>query len=119
MAATSHKNETRPGQDASPSPLLFLSPSFSLTLLPSLRSPRPSIRSTGIRALSSKLDLEVVGVDLSEQLSLPVPSRDRDLLDGDLVEPGLDERPDGGEEVRGVDLGSEMGGRREREGGER
>jgi len=37
-------------------------------------------------------------------LSLPVSSWDGDLLDGDLVEPGFDEGPDGGEEVGGVDL---------------
>lgn len=41
--------------------------------------------------------------NLFGQFRLETLAEDRDLGDGDLVEPGLDERPDGGKEVGRVD----------------
>lgn len=46
---------------------------------------------------------QVLGGDVLGELLLVVFAEDVDLLLGSLVEPGLDERPDGGEEVRSVD----------------
>jgi hypothetical protein len=82
---------------------------------PSLRIPRSRIARAGVGALPSKGDLEVLGRDLGEELLLPVSARDGNLLDGDFIEPGLDEGPDGREEVGGVDLRHMSGSGREEE----
>lgn len=66
---------------------------------------------TGIRVLAATLALadttklrgQVLGVDLLQQLALVATAKDVNLLDGDGVEPALDDTPDGGESPGGVD----------------
>lgn len=58
---------------------------------------------TGATAGTTKVLGEVLGGNVLEELSLVVLAENVNLALGSLVEPGLDERPDSGEEVRGVD----------------
>lgn len=62
---------------------------------------------TSARALASEIGGQVFGRDLLEQFGLVVFPQDGDFGDGDLVEPGLDQGPDGGEEVWSLKGGSE------------
>jgi hypothetical protein len=66
------------------------------------RVPRSSIAqaaATSARALASEVGGQVFRRNLLEQFGLVVFPQDGDFGDSDLVEPGLDQRPDGGEEV--------------------
>jgi hypothetical protein len=70
------------------------------------RVPRSSIAqtaATSARALASEVGGQVFGRDLLEQFGLVVFPQDGDFGDGDLVEPRLDQGPNGGEEVRGLE----------------
>jgi hypothetical protein len=53
----------------------------------------------GTRTLASEIGRQVFGGDLLEQFGLVVFPQDGDFGDGDFVEPGFDEGPDGGKEV--------------------
>jgi hypothetical protein len=67
-----------------------------------LRIPRPGIAQTApssARALAAEIGRQVFRGDLLEQFGLVVFPQDGDFGDGDFVEPGFDEGPDGGEEV--------------------
>lgn len=66
---------------------------------------------TGVRVLTATLALadttkllrQVLRVDLLQQFALVATAKDVDLLNGDGVEPALDDTPNGGESPRGVD----------------
>jgi hypothetical protein len=75
----------------------------------SLLVPRTSIaQAAPARAFtrSTQLGGQVLFGDLFDEFRLEALAEDRDLGDGDLVEPRLDERPDGGEEVGGLESSS-------------
>jgi hypothetical protein len=75
----------------------------------SLLVPRTSIaQAAPSRAFtgSTQLGGQVLFGDLFDEFRLEALAEDRDLGDGDLVEPRLDERPDGGEEVGGLESSS-------------
>lgn len=72
----------------------------------SLLVPRTSIaQAAPSRAFtgSTQLGGQVLFGDLLDEFRLEAFAEDRNLGDGDLVEPRLDERPDGGEEVGGLE----------------
>ena len=75
------------------------------------RVPRSCIAqaaAAGARALASEVGGQVFGRDLLEQFRLVAFPQDGDFGDGDLVEPGLDEGPDGGEEVGSLKRGTSV-----------
>lgn len=63
--------------------------------------------STGAGTLAAEIGRQVFGGDLLEQFGLVVFPQDGDFGDGDFVEPGFDEGPDGGEEVGGLEEASD------------
>lgn len=78
-----------------------------------IRVPRSGIAqaaASNTRALASEIGGQVFGRDLLEQFGLVVFPQDGDFGDGDLVEPRLDQGPDGGEEVRGLRREGEVSG---------
>lgn len=86
--------------------VLLLYPDLVDDLTTFLSVPRPCVgkrASTLTVALASKAGGQVFGRDLLEELVLVLVTENLDLVDGDGVEPALDDGPDSGEDVGRVD----------------